>query len=211
MHRNLLAVIAAGLLIAGCSEEIVEDNARLGGTCLACHEGITDVHPFFALSCADCHGGNDEIEIPAGVVNVRDQALMRASHVLPEKAQDWWANGIDDNEDGNVDEPGEFFDPRLEKEGILVGNLDQEMNKDLNYLRFLNPGDLRVAQVGCGRRSPEANDAMVCHAEVVYDVRRSMMAVNSGVPTGAEYGNAQDVLASAYGDAFAGSEAGPAL
>jgi len=44
---------------------------------------------------------------------------------------------------------------------------------------------------------------MTCHAEVVYDSRRSMMANNSGVPTGAQYGNAQDVKGADYGAPFA--------
>jgi hypothetical protein len=204
-----LTVVTLGL--AACSEEIVEDNQRLGGTCLSCHDGITDVHPYFALSCVDCHGGDDQVEdlrtaINEGVqVNIRDQVFMKASHVLPVNPENWWANGIDDDDDGEVDELGEFFDPRLnETVGFNQDILDhdQEMNEDMNYLRFVNPGDLRVAQVGCGRSSTQANDAMVCHAEVVYDMRRSMMTQNSGVATGALYGNAQQVKASDFGAAF---------
>ena len=26
--------------------------------CLACHQGIEDMHPWLALSCVDCHGGD---------------------------------------------------------------------------------------------------------------------------------------------------------
>lgn len=209
-----LALVALG----GCSEKIEEVQAPLGGSCLACHQGITDVHPYFALSCVDCHGGDDQVPIKDAVVNVRDQALLKASHVLPLDPEQWWPNGIDDNGDGRVDEQGEFFDGRVVdtdgNAGLTEGRLakrdqqDSEQNKDLNYLRFINPGDLRVAEVGCGGRNKNANAAMVCHAEVVYDVRRSIMATNAGVPSGALYGNAQLPVAEDYGPGFAASDVG---
>jgi hypothetical protein len=192
--------VTAVAAAAGCSEKIVEKQARLGGSCLACHEGITDIHPDFALSCTDCHGGNDQVAMPA-VVNIRDQDLLKKSHVLPLDPEMWWANGIDDNGDGRVDEVGEFFDGRTVDQDGNAGlaearlakrsQLDSEMNHDVNYLRWLNPGDLRVAQVGCGNKNKNANAAMVCHAEVVYDMRRSIMTTQAGVISGANYGNAQ--------------------
>lgn len=215
---TVVAGVWALIALAACSEKIEEVQTPLGGSCLACHEGITDVHPYFALSCVDCHGGNDQVEIKDAVANIRDQALLKASHVLPLDPEQWWPNGIDDNGDGRVDEQGEFFDGRVIDEdgnaGLAEGRLaprfqqDSEQNKDLNYLRFINPGDLRVAEVGCGGRNRNANPAMVCHAEVVYDVRRSIMATNAGVPTGALYGNAQLPVAENYGAGFAGSAAG---
>jgi hypothetical protein len=207
-----VAVVGA----TGCSEEIVEQHKPLGGSCLACHEGITDVHPYFALACVDCHGGNDNVALPP-VVNIRDQELLKLSHVLPLDPSMWWPNGIDDDNDGQVDEQGEFFDgralnetdtPFAEKRLAPKAQLDSEMNRDLNYLRFLNPGDLRVAEATCGSRNKNAQGAMVCHAEIVYDVRRSIMADHSGVPTGATYGNAQLPQAKDYGSAFADSAVG---
>ena len=210
------AALLVGLISAGCSEQIVVTQLPLGGSCLSCHEGITDVHPFFALACVDCHGGNDRVTIPANV-NVRDQALLQKSHVLPLDPAMWWANGIDDDADGFVDEQGEFFDGRViqsEDSPFADGRrakrnqMDSEMNRDLNYLRFINPGDLRVAQVSCGGRNNNSNPAMVCHAEVVYDMRRSMMSTNAGVAGGAAYGNAQVPVASMFGADFAQSPAG---
>jgi hypothetical protein len=203
-------------LSGGCSEEIIEQQKPLGGTCLACHDGITDVHPFFALACVDCHGGNDNVPLPA-VVNTRDQALLKVSHVLPLDSSMWWPNGIDDDDDGEIDEQGEYFDgrgftdtdtPFADARIAKKDQMDSEMNRDLNYLRFLNPGDLRVADATCGSRNKNANEAMVCHAEVVYDVRRSIMASHSGVPAGATYGNAQLPKALDFGAAFASSAAG---
>jgi hypothetical protein len=211
-----LGLIALMLAAVGCSEQIVEQQKPIGGSCLACHDGITDVHPYFALACVDCHGGNDQVALPT-VVNIRDQALLKASHVLPLDPSMWWPNGIDDDNDNQIDEQGEFFDgralnetdtPFADKRLSNKSHMDSEMNRDLNYLRFLNPGDLRVAEATCGSRNKNANAAMVCHAEVVYDVRRSIMADHSGVPAGATYGNAQLPKAEDYGAAFAASDAG---
>lgn len=219
--RSIVGLLAAGVfsvavVAGGCSEEIVEQQKPLGGSCLACHDGITDVHPYFALGCTDCHGGNDNVALPA-FVNVRDKDLLKASHVLPLDSSMWWPNGIDDDGDGEIDEPGEFFDgrgftdtdtPFADKRQAKKDQLDSEWNRDLNYLRFINPGDLRVADASCGSRNKNANEAMVCHAEVVYDVRRSIMASHSGVPAGATYGNAQLPLAADFGAAFAATPAG---
>ena len=44
---------AAVVLASGCSEQVIEQQKPIGGSCLACHDGITDVHPFFALACVD--------------------------------------------------------------------------------------------------------------------------------------------------------------
>jgi hypothetical protein len=205
----LLTVMASSL---GCSEDITVTQQPIGGSCLACHDGISDVHPRFALACVDCHGGNDNVPLPA-IVNIRDQTLLRQSHVLPVNPDLWWPNGIDDDRDGLVDEPGEFFDGRVIEEGALAPHAqhDSEPNRDLDYLRFLNPGDLRVADASCGSTNKNANAAMVCHAETVYDVRRSIMSVHSGVPAGANYGNAQRPVAADYGADFAASADGAAF
>jgi hypothetical protein len=205
-----LVTLVSGLV--GCSEATIEQQKPIGGSCLGCHEGISDVHPYFALACVDCHGGNDRVALPA-VVNLRDQELLRVSHVLPKTPELWWPNGIDDDKDGLVDEQGEFFDGRLVEEGAIAARAqhDSEPNQDLDYLRFLNPGDLRVAGVGCGASNKNANAAMVCHAEVVYDVRRSIMSVHSGVPAGANYGNAQRPRAADFGADFAASPEGQAF
>jgi LVIVD repeat len=203
-------IAAAVVVTLGCSEQIVQTQAPIGGSCLTCHEGITDVHPFFALACVDCHGGNDQVAMPA-TVNVRDQGLLKLSHVLPLDSTMWWPNGVDDDGNGQVDEQGEFFDgravtavdvPFADKRVAKKDQMDSEMNRDLNYLRFINPSDLRVANASCGAKNKNANSAMVCHAEIVYDVRRSIMTSHSGVPAGATYGNAQLVKAADYGDDF---------
>lgn len=61
---------------------------------------------------------------------------------------------------------------------------------DQDYLRFINPGDLRVVSKTCGR----------CHAEEVARVRNSMMSHTSGEITVARYrAGAQDTELSLFG------------
>ena len=47
------------------------------------------------------------------------------------------------------------------------------------YLRFVNPGDLRVAEIGCGAASPAAGDGG-CHQNKVDTVSRSVMSTFVG-------------------------------
>ncbi len=47
------------------------------------------------------------------------------------------------------------------------------------YLQFLNPGDYRVAEKGCGSQSPK-NDGSGCHTQLVYNAQRSTMATFTG-------------------------------
>ena len=54
-----------------------------GGSCLACHDGITQIHPFFALSCTDCHGGDatvKSISAASILAKVHRDRLMRDLH-----------------------------------------------------------------------------------------------------------------------------------
>jgi hypothetical protein len=208
----LLAALAA----AGCEakETVVEDDFAFEGTCVRCHAGLTSagVHPTFKLRCVDCHGGDDQVDVPENAAEresvFRDPGLIEAAHVKPKRglARFFFANGIDDDNDGEVDEGpiieniagvdtvvdmGEIAEPGLH--GIGMGEfLDSELNRDLNYTRWLNPGDLRVATVGCGSGSRAALDGSAgggCHQDVVDRVRRSIMVNQSAVINGAYYGN----------------------
>ncbi len=50
---------------------------------------------------------------------------------------------------------------------------------DQDYLRFINPGDLRVAHQGCGGSNPASNGSG-CHQETVEKVKFSVMATYAG-------------------------------
>src|SRR6185436_3713941 len=109
---------------------------------------------------------------------------------------------IDDDGDGKLDERpvldaggtqvldfGEVFEPGLHGQG--AGEfIDTELSRDLNYTRFLNPGDLRVATLSCGGRSRvalEGGGGGGCHQQTIDIVRRSVMVNQSAVINGAYY------------------------
>jgi hypothetical protein len=207
-------VFALGMPSSGCvkgKEQIKSDNFDFDGTCVNCHAGLSakQVHGTYKLRCVDCHGGDDQVSIPADAFDdedvYRDPELLELAHVKPKPglARFFYGNGIDDDQDGIVDEGpefdvdglgneilidfGEIAEPGLQGEG--VGQfVDSEYNRDLNYTRWLNPGDLRVATVGCGTASG-ANPGTGCHQNVVETNRRSVMTNNSAVLNGAYYGN----------------------
>ncbi len=208
-------LVVSLLALAACSAEETPTNVDFAfdGTCVNCHAGLSagHVHPNYKLRCVDCHGGNDQVAVPADAFRTeavfRDQALLRQAHVLPKRpelARFFFANGVDDDGDGVIDEPavlnagetavldfGEVFEPGLHGEG--AGEfVDTELQRDLNYARFLNPGDLRVASVSCGgssRAALEGGGGGGCHQQTVDIVRRSIMVNQSAVINGAYYGN----------------------
>ncbi|MEO8699086.1 MAG: hypothetical protein ABI867_03550 [Kofleriaceae bacterium] len=91
----------------------------------------------------------------------------------------------------SVTDTGEVFEPGLHGNG--PGEfMDAELNRDLNYTRFMNPGDLRVATISCGGGSRGAFDGGgngSCHQQTIDIVRRSIMVGQSAVTNGAYYGN----------------------
>lgn len=202
-------IVLTFVLLVGCSATETKrdaDGFAFDGTCVNCHAGLSagHVHGNYKLRCVDCHGGNDTIDIPANAfereTDFRNPALIAQAHVLPKAklARFFYANGIDDDKDGQIDETvdingttvvdfGEVFEPGLHGEG--AGEFyDTEPSRDLNYARFLNPGDLRVATVGCGSAN-RASNAAGCHQQNIDIVRRSIMVNQGAVINGAYYGN----------------------
>jgi hypothetical protein len=217
---NLVRVGIAGVvgaLLAACTADTknVSDDFGFDGTCVNCHAGLSagHVHGSFKLRCIDCHGGDDQAAIPEKLFadttqplpRYRDPALIKLAHVAPKSpklARFFFANGVDDNGDGRVDETvtfnaagtqvldfGEVFEPQLHGEG--AGEfIDTELSRDLNYTRFLNPGDLRVATIGCGAKNRAGTDGgFGCHQQTIDVARRNIMVNQSAVINGAYYGN----------------------
>jgi hypothetical protein len=126
--------------------------------------GIENPHPFPGadkIKCTVCHGGNPKGE---------DQL---ASHVPPPPEIGDEANQIVD--------PHAYFN-RLTLAGIdkfpsYVAN--GKSYSSLDYLQFINPGDLRVVSAGraCGQ----------CHARHAEDVARSPLGTSMGIFSGAAF------------------------
>ncbi len=127
----------------GPDEDTGWDLAQ-GEACLSCHAGIEQAHPGIDPgACVTCHGGDG---------TSTDQAL---AHVAP---------------------PADYFEIRGSELPAAPEGYIKDMTPDMldridpDYVRFINPGDIRVAGEVCGD----------CHPEQVAGVRRSVMTTNAG-------------------------------
>jgi len=147
-------IIIVALALAGCGDEVVT-RVLHRDNCNVCHAplddrgrpaGIEDIHPWRPLACADCHGGNPR---------VCDGALGGTPDA-PTCDGTWLY-------DKTLAHPPAGPDPR----GLSPAELDA---LDPDWLRFVDPTDLRVQSATCGR----------CHTDIVGRVRRSDHALQTG-------------------------------
>ena len=148
--------------------------------CVACHGGIEPAHasPAVKIGCTDCHGGDASAAPPAGARpgdGAYDGAKIRA-HVQPRDPERWR------RPDG----------ASLSANPVRPYTLSLE--EPAEFIRFVNPGDLRVAQETCGP----------CHQEQINAVRKSPMTTSSIFWAAAAYangilGNKAAVLGESYG------------
>ncbi|MDI1302465.1 MAG: hypothetical protein PSX71_11205 [bacterium] len=134
--------------------------------CISCHV-TTDRHtmhanPGVVIGCTDCHGGNAAITRPlnADYKNKGVDAYryaMDAAHILPRDVKFW-------RYPSSANPPASYT--RLNKESPA-------------YIRFINPGDLRVARASCG----------ACHLAIIQASERSLMSTSAMLWGGASYNN----------------------
>jgi hypothetical protein len=146
--------------------------------CLACHAGIEPAHasPAVRLSCVDCHGG-DGTAPPAGVTpgDAAYAEAKRRAHVAPRFPERWY--GAAGEGSANPVRPYTL-----------------SLEESAEFIRFVNPGDLRVAAETCGP----------CHPAQVEAVRKSPMTTSSIFWAAVAYangilGNKAAVLGESYG------------
>ncbi|HEY6334058.1 MAG TPA: hypothetical protein VI756_32385, partial [Blastocatellia bacterium] len=140
--------------------ETPDEAARKSAGCLDCHSGIEDMHNnVINLGCVDCHGGKAEVRLagnaPKGSEAYKDAEYK--AHVHPRYPDKWKTSA----------NPRESY--------TLLNKESQE------FIRFFNPGDLRVAQMSCGNTD--------CHPREVYNVDRSMMTTGPLLFGAALYNN----------------------
>ncbi len=172
-HEHGLAIALLGIA-AGCSGETSSLSTQAVESCMTCHNGsvendyagpgIENPHPFpgaDSLTCTICHGGNGQ----GG-----DQL---ASHVPPPPQIG--------------DETFQTTSARAYFNRLTLAGLDKYPDymvdgrtwTALDYLQFVNPGDLRVVTRGraCGQ----------CHVNHAGDVNASLLASEAGILAGARY------------------------
>lgn len=133
-------------------------NQSIG--CLDCHTK-TDAFTMHksnsvVLGCASCHGGRPEVR--AGGLSPSDPEYIKAketAHVLPNNKELWSSSRNPER------------------------TYSKSMNENAEFIRFVNPGDLRVSQESCGG----------CHAEIVNAVKSSIMTTSAMLWQGASYNN----------------------
>jgi hypothetical protein len=127
--------------------------------CMSCHQGIE--HPNMhaedtvVLGCADCHGGNASVMM-AGTRGSSEYATAeRKAHVHPRLAEN------------------------AERAGHPIRAYTRWIEESSEFVRFVNPGDLRAAPKTCG----------VCHAQETSNVKSSMMTHGAMLWGAALYNN----------------------
>ncbi|MBU3991987.1 MAG: hypothetical protein KKA12_05490 [Alphaproteobacteria bacterium] len=147
---------------APVSQTAAQMDAKSAG-CVSCHvkSDAPTMHlsPAVRLGCTDCHGGNAAVVGNPSLARGDPQyvAARERAHVLPRYPHSWHY-------------PSSANPPRTYT----------LLNKEApEYIRFINPGDLRVAREACG----------ACHMSVVEASERSLMATGAMLWGGAGYNN----------------------
>ncbi|MDZ4812750.1 MAG: hypothetical protein SGI99_09085 [Pseudomonadota bacterium] len=173
-----------------------EADAKSAG-CVSCHTA-TDNHTMHAsravvLGCTDCHGGNASINLPAGSHTTVRTAVGYAAdthHGEHEQAHsesaahaEGEAPAADGGYLGAMEQahvlpryPANWNYPQSRNPEGSFANLNKEAPE---FVRFINPGDLRIAREACGS----------CHLDIIEAAERSMMSTSVMLWGGASYNN----------------------
>src|SRR5215471_15920636 len=159
-------------------QSVAEAEAKSAG-CVSCHTS-TDRHtmhqnPGVVLGCADCHGGDAHATLPPGLSHDRGREdaayrdVLARAHVPPRNPGAWPSSATP------------------ERTYTLLNRESPE------FVRFINPGDLRVAREACG----------ACHLSIIQASERSLMATASMFWGAATYNNGilpykRSILGEAY-------------
>jgi hypothetical protein len=161
----------------GLGDTLEEAQQRSAG-CITCHNPMDSptMHTTgtVRLGCTDCHGGNSQITLPAGVAQGSPQYVdvTRQAHPRPRFAE---------NERTSANP---------------VRAYTSWLKESAEYVKFINPGDLRVAEQTCGRSG--------CHTAEVQRVRTSMMTHGAMLWEAALYNNGAIPLKNAFfGESYA--------
>src|ERR1700680_2121051 len=150
----------AGPSLLGQSQEEAD---RKSAGCISCHTQ-TDEPTMHAtgtviLGCTDCHGGNAAVRIAAGAAtgSFEYDQVKRQAHRQPR-------------------------DPQIANRSANPERAyTQWLKESPEYIRFVNPGDLRIAEETCGSAG--------CHISEVRNVSTSMMTTGSLLWGAALYNN----------------------
>ncbi len=128
--------------------------------CKDCHSKSDTLtmhkNPAVVIGCTDCHGGNSAVraaDLSPGTAAY--EHAKQSAHVLPRSPENWPSSA----------------NPKHSYTDLL--------KEPPEFVRFVNPGDLRVARETCGG----------CHAKEVHAAERSLMTTSAMLWGGASYNN----------------------
>jgi hypothetical protein len=156
---NAHSQVQQSSLISQTQADVEQKNAG----CVSCHVSTDEptMHPTrtVRLACTDCHGGDSTASLPAGTAenSATYEQTKRKAHPQPREAQ---------LADSSANE---------------VRPYTKWLRESYEYVRFVNPGDLRVAAQTCGTAG--------CHASEVLKVKSSMMTHGAMLWGAALYNN----------------------
>ena len=139
------------------------DVEQKSAGCISCHRQ-SDSHnmhnnPAINLGCVDCHGGDASIALAkdAPLEPALMLPLLEKAHVLPRYPDSWhWPNSANPERTYTL------------------------LNKEApEYIRFVNPGDFRVASEACG----------ACHQHIIEASTRSLHGTGAMFWAAAAYNN----------------------
>ncbi|HVR94953.1 MAG TPA: hypothetical protein VHI75_14070 [Casimicrobiaceae bacterium] len=131
--------------------------------CVSCHTATdhTTMHVNTAviLGCTDCHGGDAKVVKPETAMpkDAGYRAATDSAHVLPKFPKAW-----------------NFPSSATPERTYTLLNREAP-----EFVRFINPGDYRVARDACG----------ACHLTIIQATERSMMSTSAMLWGGASYNN----------------------
>ena len=136
--------------------------------CVTCHVGIEPMHETgtVKLGCVDCHGGDVGVTSGGAAMGSPEyKAAMEKAHVQPRHPEKWASKS----------------DPERVSSANPVRSYTLLNNESPEFIRFFNPGDLRVAAETCGVSG--------CHPAEVLKVQKSMMTTTALLWGGGAYNN----------------------
>jgi hypothetical protein len=155
-----------------------EEADRKTSGCISCHTATDEptMHPSKGvhLGCADCHGGNVSVSVASGTApnSPEYNAAKEKAHVQPRQA---------------------FFKNRT---AIPERAYTEWLKESAEYVKFVNPGDLRVAPETCGTAGCHPSETravstnMMTHAGFLWG---AALYNNGGIPyKNARFGESYD-------------------
>lgn len=166
---------------APITQSWAQADAKSAG-CLSCHGPVDQktmhASPAVVLGCTDCHGGDASVAGPKDAAGHTARAPAHGKGGEHASAAEYGSEYLSSMERAHVlpRYPDAWHYPRSANPERTYTLLNREAPE---FIRFMNPGDLRIANEACG----------ACHMPIIEAAKRSIMATSAMLWGGAAYNN----------------------